>query len=75
MTSAEQLILRGLHLTLRATFAPNDPEKSAQHFMRLQNDIGPWFADYSVEMAKPVVDFTLTPFTTPGDQGGGGIQQ
>lgn len=74
-TTAEQLILRGLHLIMRSTFTPNDPERSATHFMRLQQDIGPWFADYAVEMEKPAVDFTLTPFETPPGDGAGGLQQ
>lgn len=44
--------------------------------MGIQNDIGPWFADYAEEMTKPAVDFTLTPFLTdPSDESGGGLQQ
>lgn len=73
-TSAEQLILRGLHLIIRSSFSPNDPERSAAHFMRLQNDIGPWMVDYAAEMEKPAVDFTLEPVKYPGD-GRGGLQQ
>lgn len=60
-TSAEQLILRGLNLIIRTTFAPVNPEAQAKHLMALQNDIGPWFSDYADEIAKPAVDFTITP--------------
>lgn len=70
-TSAEQLILRGLHLMMRATFAPNDPVKAARHAMGLQADIGPWFTDYVTEMEKPAVDFTLTRIE---DEPSGGLQ-
>jgi hypothetical protein len=66
-TSAEQLILRGLHLVLSSTFAPNDPVKQAQHYARLTGDIGPWMADYAEEIAKPAVDFTITPITPEGN--------
>jgi hypothetical protein len=59
-TSAEQLILRGLNLVIRATFSPNSPEAQAKHFLGMQNDIGPWLKDYADEIAKPAVDFTLT---------------
>lgn len=70
-STAEQLILRGLHLVIRTSFAPNDPVKQAKHFAALQNDIGPWLADYTVEMDKPAVDFTLTRIDEePGGQGG-----
>lgn len=51
-TQAEQLILRGLHLIIRTTFAPNDPEAQARHFTSLQADIGPWLRDYAEEIAK-----------------------
>jgi hypothetical protein len=74
-TSAEQLILRGLHLLIRTSFSPNDREAQAKHFIGLQTDIGPWFKDYAAEMEKPAVDFTLTPFKLDVDGGGGGIQQ
>lgn len=60
-SSAEQLILRGLNLMIRTTFAPNDPTAQAKHFAGLQADIGPWFKDYADEIAKPAVDFTITP--------------
>lgn len=53
-TEAELLILRGLHLVIRTAFSPNDPAAQAKHFMGLQADIGPWFADYATEIAKPV---------------------
>lgn len=62
-TSAEQLILRGLNLVIRATYSPNDQVAQAQHFLRLQNDIAPWLKDYAEEIAKPAVDFTITPMT------------
>lgn len=59
-TSAEQLILRGLHLLIRTSFSPQDSVLQAKHFMGLQQDIGPWFSDYATEMEKPAIDFTLT---------------
>lgn len=46
MTDAEKLILRGLHIMMRTTFAPNNPAKQAEHMVQLQQDIGPWFVDY-----------------------------
>ena len=73
-TSAEQLILRGLNLVMRANFSPNDPAAQAKHFMSLQQDIGPWFSDYANEIAKPAVDFTLD-FTAKPEDGQGGLQQ
>ncbi len=73
-TSAEQLILRGLNLIIRASFSPNDPERAAKTFVDLQRDIGPWLIDYATEIAKPAVDFTLD-FTKPVDDGQGGLQQ
>lgn len=60
-TTAEQLILRGLNLVIRASFSPNDPAGQAKHFANLTQDIGPWFTDYAEEIAKPATDFTLTP--------------
>ena len=66
-TSAEQLILRGLNLVIRSAFSPNDQTAQAQHFLRLQNDIGPWLKDYAEEIAKPAVDFTITPLTDGRD--------
>ncbi len=65
-TSAEHLILRGLHLILSSTFAPNDPVKQAAHYTRLTQDIGPWMTDYAEEIAKPAVDYTLTPAAPSG---------
>lgn len=59
-TSAEQLILRGLNLIIRASFSPNDPAASAKHFAGITQDIGPWLKDYATEIEKPAVDFTLT---------------
>lgn len=47
MTKAEELILRGLHLLIRTTFAPNDVERGAKHFIALQADIGPWLSAYA----------------------------
>lgn len=72
-SSAEQLILRGLHIIMRASFSPNDPAMQAAHFMKLQQDIGPWMGDYAEEIAKPAIDFTLTRIDEQ-DQGGG-LQQ
>lgn len=75
-STAEQLILRGLNILMRTTFSPNDPVAQAKHFAQLQADIGPWFKDYAEEIAKPAVDFDLTPFTPPdGRDPGGGIPQ
>jgi hypothetical protein len=65
-TSAEQLILRGLNLIIRASFSPNGDAAQAKHFVSLQADIGPWLSDYSDEIAKPAVDFTLTPLENGG---------
>lgn len=59
-TSAEQLILRGLNIVMRASFSPNEPAAQAKHFLALQSDIAPWFQDYATEIAKPAVDFTIT---------------
>lgn len=71
-SSAEQLILRGLHLMIRTSFSPNEPAAAAKHFMMLQQDIGPWFKDYATEMEKPAVDFTLTRID---DDAPGSLQQ
>ncbi len=60
-TSAEQLLLRGLGLVMRASFSPNETTAQAKHFAALTQDIAPWFKDYAEEIAKPAVDFTLTP--------------
>lgn len=70
-TSAEQLILRGIHLMLRMNFSPNDPAAQARHFASLQQDIGPWLSDYTQEMEKPAVDFTITRID---EEPGGGLQ-
>lgn len=71
MNSSEQLILRGLHLLIRASFSPNEPETQARHFIGLQQDIGPWLKDYATEIEKPVVDFTITPLPEePAGRGG-----
>ena len=69
-TSAEQLLLRGLHLMIRASFSPNDPVNQAKHFKGIQDDIGPWFADYATEMDKPAVDFTITRIDEPDNESG-----
>ena len=58
-TTAEQLILRGLNLVVRASFSPNDPAGQAKHFAGLTQDIGPWFKDYADEIAKPAVDWSV----------------
>ena len=75
-TQAEQLILRGLNLVIRTSFAPNDPTLQAKHFMSLQTDIGPWLADYAEEIAKPATD---DPAFLIGraldDEGPSGVQQ
>ncbi len=55
-TQAEQLILRGLHLLMRVTFTPNEPERAAKHMVGIQQDIGPWFSDYVKEIAKLASD-------------------
>ena len=69
-TSAEQLILRGLHLIIRSSFSPTDPLAQAKHFKGIQDDIGPWFKDYADEMEKPAIDFTITQIDEPAGQGG-----
>lgn len=51
------LQLRGIHLLLRATFAPNDEARRMQHVIGLQNDIGPWFKDY-VDALTPSAEDT-----------------
>lgn len=51
MTNAESLILRGLHIMMRATFSPSSPEAQQRHFVAMQQDIGPWFKDYVVVMS------------------------
>lgn len=70
-SSAEQLILRGLSLVIRASFSPNDEVAGAKHFFALQSDIGPWLKDYAEEIAKPAIDFTLTRLDDPPSGGGG----
>jgi hypothetical protein len=73
-TSAEHLILRGLHLLIRTTFSPNDPVASAKAFKGIQDDIGPWLRDYADEMEKPAIDWSVD-FKKAVDDGGGGLQQ
>lgn len=69
-TSAEQLILRGLNLVIRASFSPNDVGGQTKHFAALTQDIGPWFRDYAEEIAKPAVDFTITQIDEPDNESG-----
>ena len=69
-TTAEQLILRGLNLVIRASFSPNDPVAQAKHFKGIQDDIGPWFVDYAEEIEKSAVDFTLTRIDEPDNESG-----
>jgi hypothetical protein len=71
-TSAEQLILRGLNLVIRASFSPNDPVAQAKHFKGIQDDIGPWFMDYATEIEKPAIDFTISRIDEPDN--GSGLQ-
>lgn len=47
------LTLRGLHLLIRATFAPNDEARRMKHLLGLQNDIAPWLQDYVHVMDDP----------------------
>jgi hypothetical protein len=54
----EELILRGLHLLMRASFAPNDQARQAKHFLGIQADLGPWFADYA-DVMKEHLDAAL----------------
>jgi len=74
-SSAEQLILRGLNLVIRASFSPNDGVAQAKHFLLLQNDVGPWLKDYADEIAKPAVDWNVDFVKAGGEDPGGGIQQ
>ena len=74
-TSAEQLLLRGLHILMRTTFVPNDQEAAAKHMVGLQRDVGPWFKDYATEIAKPAVDFTIEPYDPTKLNGNGGPLQ
>lgn len=46
-TPTELLILRGLHLLLRVSFAPGNEAASMKHVAQLAADIGPWFTDYA----------------------------
>jgi hypothetical protein len=69
-TSAEHLILRGLHVLMRASFSPNEPVAQAKHFNALQQDIGPWFRDYAEEMSKPAIDFLPDVKISGGNSGG-----
>lgn len=60
-TQAEQLILRGLNLVIRASFSPNEPVAQGQHFARLTQDIAPWLTDYAAEITKPASDEVPSP--------------
>lgn len=65
-----------MSIMLRINISPNDPTLAAKHLVQLQNDIGPWMSDYAEEIAKPAVDFDLTPFDKPDpNPDGGGLQQ
>lgn len=59
-TPAESLILRGLHIMMRATFSPNEPVAQAKHFVKLQADIGPWLNDYVTVMSDEAAPSGLT---------------
>jgi len=59
------LILRGQHILMRASFSPNSPEAQAKHFVLLQNDITGWFNDYPAIVAGTVEQPSDTP-VTPG---------
>jgi hypothetical protein len=74
-TSAEQLILRGLHLLIRTTFSPNDGVAQAKHFMSLQRDVGPWLTDYAAEIEKPAIDPSIIMVPVDDGEGQGGLQQ
>jgi hypothetical protein len=74
-TTAEQLILRGLHLIIRTTFSPNDEVGRAKHFVALQSDIGPWLKDYAAEIEKPATDWNVEFLKATGEEPGGGAQQ
>lgn len=51
LTPTEALVLRGMHLVMRATFSPNEPTAQAKHFAQLTTDLGPWFTDYATAIA------------------------
>jgi hypothetical protein len=73
-STAEQLILRGLSLVLRATFSPNSEVAQAKHFAALTQDIGPWFADYATEIEKPAVDWSVDFKKAIDEDNGSGLQ-
>lgn len=75
MTTSEQLILRGLHLLIRATYSPNDQAAAAKHFVGIQNDVGPWLTDYAAEIEKPVIDPMTIVIPVDDGNGQGGLQQ
>lgn len=47
LAAKQDLILRGLHLLIRTSYAPNEPQAQMRHFQGLQNDIAPWLKDYA----------------------------
>lgn len=51
LTDGELLIARGINLLIRASFAPADARASAEHFVKLKDDIGPWLTDYAESVA------------------------
>jgi hypothetical protein len=46
------LTLRGLHVLIRMGSAPADKARQLEHYMKLQNDIGPWLTDYVTVMSS-----------------------
>lgn len=60
-TPTELLILRGLHLLLRVSFAPGNEAASMKHVAQLATDIGPWFTDYA--------EIVQAGLTKPGNPG------
>lgn len=64
------LILRGQHIIMRASFSPSDPAAQAKHFVHLQNDISGWFNDYPTIVAGTVEQPSDTPKRPePSDRG------
>jgi len=68
-TAAELLILRGIHLIVRASFSPNEPSAQAKHFKDLTNDIGPWFTDYARTMAETEAELEIEVQRMTGGRG------
>lgn len=44
------IALRGMHMLIRMGSAPADKQRQLEHYMKLQNDIGPWLSDYVTVM-------------------------